>query len=127
MQRAVLGATGIEVSKLCFGTGTSGWNGRSNQSALGVRGLADLLHYVYDLGVTFWDTADQYGTHAHVKEALKRIERSRVVIASKTCAEDAATAQSDIERFLREMDTDYIDIVLLHCLTDADWPRSMRP
>ncbi|MBB29038.1 MAG: aldo/keto reductase [Gemmatimonadetes bacterium] len=122
MESAMLGNTGIEVSRLCFGTGTNGWNGRSNQTDLGLKGLSDLLNYGYSQGINFWDSADQYGSHPHVADALKRVERGSVVVASKTCAKTPREAESDITRFLEELDTDYVDVVLMHCLTSRNWP-----
>ncbi len=125
METVDLGLTGLRVSPLCFGTGTQGWNHRSNQGDLGHERLAYLLRFAYDHGVTFWDTADQYGTHPHVALALREVERESVTIATKTTTRDADGVRADVERFLRELDTDYIDIILLHCLTDSDWPQEM--
>ena len=83
--RVKLGNTGIEMSRMAMGTGTSGWRGSSNQSRqLGIKGLADLLRAAFDEGVNFWDSADQYGTHAHLREALKKIDRDKLVIITKT-------------------------------------------
>ena len=124
MEKIELGNTGLLVSRLCFGTGTHGWSGRSNQTALGLDGLADLLHYGYDRGITFWDLADQYGSHPHAARALSKLDRETVVLTTKTCAKSAAKAEKDIDRFLRELRTDYLDIVLMHCLTRADWPQA---
>jgi len=75
--------------------------------------------------VTFWDTADQYGTHPHVALALSDLERESVTITTKTTTRDAQEVSGDVERFLRELNTDYLDIVLLHCLTDSEWPQKM--
>ncbi len=122
MQQVTLGNSGIEVSRLCIGTGTVGWNGSSNQTRqLGEQGLIDLLCYAYDAGVRFWDTADQYGSHPHVREALRLLPRDQVVVTTKTTSRTAAGVRQDVERFLRELGTDYADIVLLHCLTEHDW------
>jgi len=122
-----LGKTGIQVSRLAMGTGTSGVNRRSNQTErLGVRGLADLLHAAYDQGVKFWDSADQYGTHPHLKEGLKTISREKVVILTKTHASTAAEMKADLDRFRREIGTDYLDIVLLHFMTDPQWPAKKQ-
>ena len=121
-----LGLTGLSVSPLCFGTGTQGWNGRSNQSDLGIDRLADLLQFAHERGITFWDTADQYGTHPHIAEALRRVDRDQTTITTKTVSRTAAEVRADMERFLSELDTDYIDIVLLHCMTKADWPDQMQ-
>ena len=126
MKTVELGSTGIAVSQLCFGTGTNGWGGRSNQTGLGRRELVDLLIYGFDRGIAFWDSADQYGSHRHVADALEYIDRDRVVITSKIRATTASEANRDMERVLRELNTDYIDIVLMHCLTDADWPIAYR-
>ena len=120
----VLGKTGITVSRLAMGTGTNGYNHRSDQTRrLGINGLANLLSAAYDQGINFWDSADQYGSHPHLKEALTRVPRDKVVILTKTHATDAEEMRNDLDRFRKEIGTDYIDIVLLHCLTDGDWPE----
>lgn len=117
-----LGTTDISVSRLCIGTGTDGWDHRSRQSSLGIKGLSRLLRFAYDQGVTFWDTADMYGTHPHVAEALVSLNRSSVVVTTKTVSRSPDVVLSDVERFLRELRTDYLDILLLHCMMEADWP-----
>ncbi len=122
--RIKLGPMGVQVSRLAMGTGTNGSGGSSNQTKkLGVKGLADLFRAAYDQGVIFWDTADQYGTHPHAKEALKGVPREKVTILSKTHASTAQEMRDDLDRFRRELGTDYIDILLLHCMLDGDWPR----
>lgn len=118
-----LGNTGIKASRLAMGTGTHGVNRRSNQTRkLGIQGVADLLHAAYDQGINFWDSADQYGTHPHLKAALKQIPREKVVILTKTHATTAEEMRADIDRFRTELGTDYLDIVLLHFMTDPNWP-----
>ncbi|MBM3775687.1 MAG: aldo/keto reductase [Acidobacteria bacterium] len=125
--RVRLGPAGVEVTRLAMGTGTNGSGGSSNQTKkLGVRGLADLFHAAYDQGVTFVDTADQYGTHPHVRESLKRIPREKITILSKTHASSEREMRADLDRFRRELGTDYIDILLLHGMLDADWPERKR-
>ena len=126
MTSGILGNTGIEVSSLCFGTGTNGWGNRSNQTDLGLDELADLLAYAYDKGVSFWDSADQYGSHPHVAKACDIVGRDNVTITSKTTARDYDGVSADIDRFLSELQTDYIDFVLMHCLTSDDWPQKCR-
>ncbi len=122
-----LGPKKIRVSRLAVGSGTNGVGGASNQTRkLGLGGLADMFRAAYDQGVFFWDTADQYGTHPHVREALKRVPREKVVILTKTHASTAAEMKADIDRFRRELGTDYIDILLLHCMMDAGWPQRKR-
>jgi len=113
----------LRVSRLAFGTGTHGWAGRSDQTDLGVDKLASLLRLAYDHGVNFWDAADEYGSHPHVARALQGIPRDEVVIATKTTSRSAEQVTRDVERFLRELGTDVLDIVLLHFVTQADWPQ----
>jgi len=125
--RVKLGPMGVEVSRLAVGTGTNGVGGSSNQTRkLGLSGLADLFHAAYDQGITFWDSADQYGTHPHLKEALKGVPRERVTILSKTHASSEKEMRADLDRFRRELGTDRIDILLLHCMMDADWPERKK-
>lgn len=123
MDRVDFGDTGLRVSRLSLGTGSHGWSGRSEQTGLGLEGLAHLLRSAYDLGVTFWDTADEYGSHPHIAKALAGLPREDVVLATKTTARTAQDVTKDIERFLRELKTDVLDVVLLHFMTRADWPQ----
>ena len=68
-----LGKTGIQTSRLAIGTGTVGVGHHSHQTALGIRGLSDLLLNGYDHGLRFFDSADSYGSHPHVADALKHV------------------------------------------------------
>ena len=120
-----LGTTGIEVSRMAIGTGTNGWGKNSNQTRqLGLKGLSDMLQAAYEQGFIFWDSADQYGSHPHLKEALKRVPREKVVILTKTHATSEKEMNEDLDRFRKELGTDYLDIVLLHCMTDSNWPKN---
>lgn len=121
-----LGSTGIKTSRLAMGTGTVGSGHHSHQTALGVQGLSDLLRNGYDHGLRFFDAADSYGSHPHVAEALKHIPRDKVTVLTKTWARDPATARADLDRFRRELGTDYLDICLMHCVTEADWTDRYR-
>ncbi|MGA9059595.1 MAG: aldo/keto reductase [Terriglobia bacterium] len=122
-----LGQTGIKTSRLACGTGTMGGDHHSNQTALGIQGLADLLLQGYDQGLRFFDTADSYGSHAHVAAALKKLPREKITVMSKSWSRDAAGMRADIDRFRKELGTDYIDILMMHCLTDDDWTGKCRP
>lgn len=122
-----LGSTGIKTTRLAMGTGTSGYGHHSNQTALGIQGLADLLWSGYDHGLRFFDLADAYGSHPHAAEALKRVPRDKVTILTKSWARDAATMRADIDRYRRELNTDYFDIFLMHCLSESDWTERYRP
>jgi 1-deoxyxylulose-5-phosphate synthase len=122
----VLGGTGIETSRLAMGTGTVGSGHHSHQTALGIKGLSDLLLNGYDHGLRFFDAADSYGSHPHVAEALKHVPRDKVTVLSKSWARDASTMRDDLDRFRRELGTDYLDVCLMHCVTEADWTDRYR-
>jgi len=121
-----LGKTGIKTSRLACGTGTIGYNHHSNQTALGIQGLADLLWRGYDHGLRFFDAADSYGSHPHVAEALKRVPREKVTILTKSWARNGDQMRRDIDRFRKELNTDFIDILLMHCLQEPDWNSKFR-
>jgi 1-deoxyxylulose-5-phosphate synthase len=117
-----LGAAKIKVSRMAVGTGTYGAGQSSNQLRdLGVNGVADMLRGAYERGVFFWDTADAYGTHDSIKVALKKVPRDKVVILTKTDASAPGQTKEDIDRFLKELGTDYIDILLLHTRMSPTW------
>jgi aryl-alcohol dehydrogenase-like predicted oxidoreductase len=122
-----LGSTGIKTSRLAMGTGTVGSGHHSNQTALGLEGLSSLLQNGYDNGLRFFDTADSYGSHPHVADALKHVDRSKVTILTKSWARTPAEMRADLDRFRKELGTDHLDIVLMHCLTEGDWTTRYRP
>jgi aryl-alcohol dehydrogenase-like predicted oxidoreductase len=118
-KRLPYGPTGIPVSRLCWGTGLMAVLkhnlSHGDAAKVLVRGL--------ELGVNFWDTADGYKTHPHVGEALREVgkgNRERVVVNTKTKAKTAEEAREDVERFLQEMGTEYIDTILLHGIETTD-------
>ena len=121
-----LGRTGIQTSRLAMGTGTVGVNHHSNQTALGIQGLSALLLSGYDRGLRFFDAADSYGSHPHVAEALKHVDRSKVTVLTKSWARDGAGMRADLDRFRKELNVDYLDIALMHCVTEGDWTTRFR-
>lgn len=123
----ILGNTGIHTSRLACGTGTIGGNHHSHQTALGIQGLGDLLWRGYDNGLRFYDGADQYGSHPHIAEALKHVPREKVVVMTKSNTRDPQQMRADIDRFRKELNTDYIDILLMHCITEEKWTERFRP
>jgi aryl-alcohol dehydrogenase-like predicted oxidoreductase len=121
-----IGKTGIQTSRLAMGTGTVGSGHHSHQTDLGVAGLSALLLNGHDHGLRFFDAADSYGSHPHVAEALKHVPRDKVTVLSKTWARDPATARADLDRFRKELGTEYLDICLMHCVTEGDWTERYR-
>jgi aryl-alcohol dehydrogenase-like predicted oxidoreductase len=123
----VLGKTGIKTSRLAIGTGT---DGGSQQRKIGLDGLNRLLRHGVDHGVRWWDTADMYKTQTMIGPTLKELKRDQVVITSKTWCRDKSDpdfVRKDLDKFRKELNTDYIDIVLMHCMEDPKWPEKMKP
>jgi aryl-alcohol dehydrogenase-like predicted oxidoreductase len=122
----MLGQTGIKTSLLAMGTGTIGSGHHSNQTALGLKGLSELLLNGYDQGLRFFDAADAYGSHPHVAEALKHVPRDQVTVLTKTWSRDPKSVRADLDRFRRELGSDYLDVCLMHCLTEGDWTERYK-
>jgi aryl-alcohol dehydrogenase-like predicted oxidoreductase len=123
----VLGRTGIRTSRLAMGTGTIGGGGESNQTRLGTNPFVTLLLDGYhDNGLRFFDTADSYGSHPYVAAAIKQLPRDKVTVLTKTDHRDPKEVRADLDRFRRELGTDYIDILLIHCTTEGDWTTRYR-
>ena len=123
-----LGPEKVKVSRMAVGTGTIGGGFSSNQlRKLGADGVADMLVYAYENGVTTWDTSDSYGTHAAIKIALKKVPREKITIVTKTPDNNSENLKTGLDRFLKEMGTDYIDVVLLHSRMRADWDTLDKP
>ncbi len=121
-----LGQTGRRISRLGFGTGS---NGGDIQRALGQEGFTRLIRYAYDHGITYIDTADNYKTHPMVRQAIKGLPRERLWIQSKMwwTPEHIKDPMAAIERYRKELDTDYIDSLLIHCTMKSSWPEDVRP
>ncbi len=121
-----LGRTGIATSRLAMGTGTNGINHHSRQTMLGVKGLSELLQAGYDQGLSLFDTADSYGSHGAVADALQHVPRHRVTLLTKTWARDYKQVWADLDRFRLELGTDHLDICLMHCVIHDDWTDRYR-
>lgn len=136
----VLGKTGIETSRLAIGTGVSAGKLRSKATDVGFAEFVELLEYAYERGITFFDLADWYGSHVYFREALRNIPRDKVTILSKfwwrhdgnkvgglPADYRKRSAKKALKRFKQELQTDYIDIMLLHCLMKREWEDEMGP
>jgi len=127
-QLVPLGHTGLKVSLVGMGTGMRGWNRQSNLTRLGKDKCEALLRYAFDKGIRLFDCADIYGTHPYVAEAFKTLPREKYVLTSKVWVRAGALPEKErpdadvvIDRFRKELATDYLDLVLIHCMEDAQW------
>jgi 1-deoxyxylulose-5-phosphate synthase len=117
------GKCGVKVSPICIGTA---FRGSRNDEATCIK----TIHRALDLGCNFVDSANVYGTEAIVGKALKG-KRDDIVLTTKVHSRigpgpnDHSSARyhimREVERSLRRLDTDHIDIYLLHQY-DVDTP-----
>jgi aryl-alcohol dehydrogenase-like predicted oxidoreductase len=128
-----LGKTPLKVSRFCLGTGMRGGMRSSNHSRMGKQAFEALIRESFDRGTRLFDLADLYGTHPYVIPALKGIARPRYQLVTKVWFMPGSLPEPErpdadivIARFLKELQTDYVDLVLLHCVTSANWPRELR-
>jgi predicted aldo/keto reductase-like oxidoreductase len=118
IQRYVkLGKTGLVISDIGFGS--SGCPS------------ADVVRHCYDRGMTYFDTAEMYGSEGwgegefvetFLGEALHD-KRDKVIITTKYLAEatdDRKLIMSKLEESLRRLRTDHVDIYLNHAINDLD-------
>ena len=130
-----LGKTGIRTTRLGFGTGVSAHNRSSGIIRRnGHEGAVKLIRAAYERGIRFFDTADSYGTHDVIREALAPFQRSSYTICTKYWYQrggipeaDHTDVETSVNRFLRELGTDYIDILQIHCVSQDDWPTALQP
>lgn len=126
-----LGKTGLVVPRLAMGTGSHGGNQSSDMTRMGVDNWVKIARYAHERGLTFYDTADLYGSHQNVKEILKEVPREKATILTKiwTRSEkwNGDAPAKTIDRFRTETSSEYFDIMLLHCMTNAKWQEDRKP
>jgi len=106
MKTVTLGKTGLSVPQLAFGALPI--QRTEVDVAIGI------LRKAYHAGIRFFDTARSYSdSEEKLGRALGDV-RQNIVLASKTPATDAETAKAHLEISLRNLRTDYLDIIQLH-------------
>jgi aryl-alcohol dehydrogenase-like predicted oxidoreductase len=129
----VLGRSGIKTTLIGMGTGFSGYNRSSNITRAG-KGVAEsVIRAAYEKGIRFFDCADSYGTHPYTKEALRNFPRESYTIGSKIWVGQGGIPEPErpdadivIDRFRKELNSEYIDLVQIHCMTDPDWTDQQK-
>jgi aryl-alcohol dehydrogenase-like predicted oxidoreductase len=131
LETITLGKTGIQTTLLGMGTGYSGYNRSSNITRAGV--AESVIKSAYEKGIRYFDCADSYGTHPFMKSALKGIPRENYVIGTKMWVTPGGIPEKErpdssivVDRFRKELDTDYIDLVQLHCMTNGEWTDDQK-
>jgi len=132
IDRVELGKTGIKVSRIAMGTGMHGYKRSSAQTRQGLENFKKLVRHGYESGLNFFDMADLYGSHTFVRHSMAGVPRENLVYMSKIWFrggegfEATLAAKPKVERFLQELNTDYLDICLIHCLGSANWPDELK-
>lgn len=117
VDQVTLGKTGIKLSRLGMGTGSSGGH---EQAALGKDGFIKLIHYAYDQGITYFDCAQAYATFDWMGDAIKGLPREKLFIQSKVPGKPADILAS-IDHHRKVFNTDYVDSLLIHCMVKNQW------
>jgi aryl-alcohol dehydrogenase-like predicted oxidoreductase len=130
-QIVTLGKSGIKTTLLGMGTGFSGGNRSSNITRAGV--AESIIRQAYEKGIRFFDCADSYGTHPFTAAALKGFPRESYTLSSKMWVSQGGIPEPDrpdadvvIDRFRKELNTDYLDLVQIHCMTDSLWTDKQK-
>jgi len=128
-----IGKTGLKFSRIVLGTGMRGGNRESNHTRLGKEKFEALLRGANERGVDTFDLADLYGTHPYVIPALKGIPREKFKVITKIWPHKGGIPEPErpdadvcVERFLKELQTDYIDLMMLHCVMSPKWSEELR-
>lgn len=130
--RVALGKTGIVASRLAMGTGMHGSRHESDHTRLGQQKFTELIRHGFDKGLNFFDMADLYGSQPFVKNALEGIPRDQYVLLTKIWFRggewytSSGGAKEEVDRFRKELGVDTIDIVLIHCVTNPQWPDELK-
>ncbi len=133
LQRVTLGKSGIRTSLLGIGTGVHAGNRTAFLTRQDKQKSISLLRYAYDRGIRNFDCADSYGTHALVAEALAKKDREDYTLTSKIWVRGGGIPEPErldadvlLERFRKELKTDYIDLVQIHCMVDENWTETQK-
>jgi 1-deoxyxylulose-5-phosphate synthase len=113
-----LGNSGLQVTRLAFGTGSN--NGHV-QHALGQAEFTKLVHYAYDRGIRFFETAEAYMTPAMLGEALKGFPRDSYQLMTKVTTDHGVDPKVRFDEMRRISQTEYFDIMLLHWQHTGTW------
>lgn len=131
VDKVKLGNSGLDVSRIALGTGSKGGAKASNQTRLGMESFTKMAHHAYEKGISFFDMADSYGSHQYVGNAIKSLPREKLTLLTKIWTHEDGSdkivpVRESLDRYRQEMNTDYIDIVLMHCLMKGGWSNNRK-
>jgi aryl-alcohol dehydrogenase-like predicted oxidoreductase len=133
LQKIKLGKSGIETTMLGFGTGVHAGNRTSFLTRQEKDKSLALLRHAWDKGIRFFDCADTYGTHGFVKEALAGLNRDEMTLSSKIWVRGGGIPEPErpdadivVDRFRKELNADYLDLVQIHCMVEENWTETQK-
>jgi aryl-alcohol dehydrogenase-like predicted oxidoreductase len=127
-----LGKTGIKTTRIAQGTGWNGGERSSEHTRLGQEGFTKLVRHSIDQGIAFMDTADLYGSMPYVGRALKGVPQDKYIVLSKIWPRQeywnawSGGAKAEVDRFRKELNRDVLDICLIHCMQNSNWPTEFE-
>lgn len=127
-----LGATGIKTTRIAQGTGWNGGDRSSEHTRLGQEAFTKLVRHSLDQGIAFVDTADLYGSMPYVGRALKGVPQDKYIVLSKIWPRQefwntfSGGAIKEVDRFRKELNRDVLDICLIHCMQNGNWPTEYQ-
>lgn len=111
-----LGATPLKVSEICYGTMTFSWKNNLKESE-------QIFNFAFDHGINFFDTAEMYGDAEEYLGKIIKGKRDKIILSSKVHGfsepnfyQSRQSIKQTVERSLKLLKTDYIDIYFLHWL-----------
>ncbi|MFV0591022.1 MAG: aldo/keto reductase [Draconibacterium sp.] len=132
-QTVTLGNSGIQTTLLGMGTGVHASNRTSFLTRQDKSKSIDLLQHAYEKGIRYFDLADTYGTHQMLAEAMQKMDRKKLTLTTKIWERGGGIPEAErpsadivVDRFRKELNTDYIDLVQIHCMVDDNWTDSMK-
>ena len=120
--QVTLGKTGVKLSRLGIGTGV---NNGHDQMGSGKEAFIKMIHHAYDSGITYIDCAQRYETFPWIGEAIKGLPREKLFIQSKVPGHPEDVLAT-IDSHRKNFNTDYIDSLLIHCMTEDTWTDSWK-
>jgi len=133
LQVIKLGKSGVESTLIGMGTGVHAGNRTAYLTRQDKNKSLELLQHAYDRGIRFFDCADSYGTHPLMAEALQTMDRDKITLCSKIWVRPGGIPEPErpdadvvIDRFRKELNTDYLDMVQIHCMVETDWPDTQK-
>jgi aryl-alcohol dehydrogenase-like predicted oxidoreductase len=133
LQIVKLGNTSIKTTLIGLGTGVHAGNRSCFLTKQEKSKSLALINQVWDKGIRFFDCADSYGSHDLVAEALKTKDREKYTLSSKIWVRKGGIPEAErpdanivVDRLRKELKTDYIDLMQIHCMVNPNWTDEMK-